>query len=67
MDPKLYPTLRFRDADAGMQFLKDAFGFEEHAVYRSDDGRIQHPSSRSTATWSCSPREIRATPGSTSR
>jgi uncharacterized glyoxalase superfamily protein PhnB len=42
MDAKLYPTLRFRDADAAMQFLKDAFGFEEHAVYRGDDGRIRH-------------------------
>lgn len=42
MDTKLYPTLRFRDADAGLQFLKDAFGFEEHSVYRSDDGRIRH-------------------------
>lgn len=42
MDAKLYPTLRSRDADAGMQFLKDAFGFEEHAAYRGDDGRIHH-------------------------
>lgn len=42
MDAKLYPTLRFRDADAGLQFLKDAFGFVEHAVYRGDDGKIHH-------------------------
>ena len=42
MDAKLYPTLRFRDADAGLQFLKDTFGFVEHAVYRGDDGKIHH-------------------------
>jgi uncharacterized glyoxalase superfamily protein PhnB len=42
MNAKLYPTLRFRDADAGLQFLKDAFGFEEHEVYRGDDGRVRH-------------------------
>lgn len=42
METKIYPTLRFRDADAGLQFLKDALGFEEHAVYRGDDGRIVH-------------------------
>ena len=39
---KLYPTFRFRDAEAGMQFLKDAFGFAEHSIYRSDDGTIRH-------------------------
>lgn len=42
MDTKLYLSLRFRDADAGLQFLKDALGFEEHAVYRNDDGGIVH-------------------------
>jgi uncharacterized glyoxalase superfamily protein PhnB len=42
MEAKLYPTLRFRDADAALQRLKDAFGFEEHAVYRGDDGKVRH-------------------------
>jgi uncharacterized glyoxalase superfamily protein PhnB len=42
MDAKLYPTLRFRDADAGLQFLKSALGFTEHSVHRGDDGRIVH-------------------------
>jgi uncharacterized glyoxalase superfamily protein PhnB len=42
MNAKLYPSLRFRDADAGLKFLKDAFGFDEHAVYRDDEGTIRH-------------------------
>jgi uncharacterized glyoxalase superfamily protein PhnB len=31
------PTLRYRDADAAIAFLKDAFGFGEHAVFRDGD------------------------------
>ncbi len=31
------PTLSYRDADAALAFLKDAFGFAEHAVYRDGD------------------------------
>lgn len=31
------PTLRYRDADTAIAFLKDAFGFAEHAVYRDGD------------------------------
>jgi uncharacterized glyoxalase superfamily protein PhnB len=31
------PTLRYRDAEAAIAFLKDAFGFAEHAVYRDAD------------------------------
>jgi uncharacterized glyoxalase superfamily protein PhnB len=38
----IFPSLRYRDAEAGLRFLKDAFGFEEHQVYRDDAGRIAH-------------------------
>ncbi|MBA3300433.1 MAG: VOC family protein [Thermoleophilaceae bacterium] len=38
----IYPTLSYRDAGAAMRFLKDAFGFEEHAVHRGDNGKIAH-------------------------
>lgn len=34
----LWPTLRYRDANAAIAFLVAAFGFEEATVYRSDDG-----------------------------
>jgi uncharacterized glyoxalase superfamily protein PhnB len=38
---KLYPTFRYDDARAAITFLKDAFGFEEHAVYE-EDGVVHH-------------------------
>lgn len=40
--PRLYPTLRCRDAEAMMRWLKDIIGFTEYVVYRSDDGVVQH-------------------------
>jgi uncharacterized glyoxalase superfamily protein PhnB len=41
--PNVYPFLRFADADAALDFLRRAFGFEEVVVYRSDDdGSIHH-------------------------
>lgn len=39
--PRLYPTLRCRDAEAMIRWLKDALGFSEHVVYRGD-GIVQH-------------------------
>jgi uncharacterized glyoxalase superfamily protein PhnB len=38
----IYPALRYRDADAAIAFLETAFGFSEHAVHRSEAGRIEH-------------------------
>jgi len=38
----IYPSLRYRDARAAIDFLCDAFGFERHAVYESDGGQIEH-------------------------
>jgi uncharacterized glyoxalase superfamily protein PhnB len=40
--PNIYPFMRFADADVGLAFLKDAFGFEEREVHRGDDGRVVH-------------------------
>ncbi|HVS85516.1 MAG TPA: VOC family protein [Gaiellaceae bacterium] len=37
-----YPTLRYEDADAAIDWLGRAFGFEPGAVYRTDAGRVQH-------------------------
>lgn len=33
----VWPSLRYADANAAINFLVTAFGFEEAAVYRSDD------------------------------
>jgi uncharacterized glyoxalase superfamily protein PhnB len=38
----IYPVLRYRDAHAAIDFLCDAFGFERHAVYESEDGAVEH-------------------------
>ncbi len=37
----IIPTFRYDDARAAITFLKDAFGFEEHAVYEQD-GAVAH-------------------------
>ena len=36
------PTMRYRDAKAAIGFLCEVFGFERHAVYEGQDGRIDH-------------------------
>ena len=42
MRPNIFPALHYRDPDAALEWLKGAFGFEEKAVHRGDDGRIHH-------------------------
>lgn len=37
-----YPAMRFSDADGAVQWLRDAFGFEEHACYRDENGTVVH-------------------------
>ena len=39
--PRLYPTMRCRDAEAMIAWLKDVLGFSEHVVYRGG-GQVQH-------------------------
>ncbi len=40
--PILYHGFRFADPDAAIAWLGRAFGFQPHAVYRDDQGRIMH-------------------------
>lgn len=40
--PNIFPALRYRDPDAALAFLRDAFGFKEIQAHRGDDGAIQH-------------------------
>jgi uncharacterized glyoxalase superfamily protein PhnB len=42
MRPNIFPALHYRDPDTALVWLEHVFGFGEKAVYRSDDGRIQH-------------------------
>jgi uncharacterized glyoxalase superfamily protein PhnB len=38
----IYPTLRYRDAHAAIDFLCDAFGFTKHAAHEDDSGAVMH-------------------------
>jgi uncharacterized glyoxalase superfamily protein PhnB len=38
----VFPTLSYDEAQAAIDFLIEAFGAEQHAVYRGEDGTIQH-------------------------
>jgi uncharacterized glyoxalase superfamily protein PhnB len=40
--PNIFAALRYRDAQAALDWLKQAFGFQEKAVHRGEDGGIQH-------------------------
>jgi len=40
--PTMFPTLSYDDAQAAIDFLCEAFGFERHAVYAGDDGQVMH-------------------------
>jgi uncharacterized glyoxalase superfamily protein PhnB len=40
--PNIFPAIRYADADAGIDFLKRAFGATEKAVHRGEDGVIHH-------------------------
>jgi uncharacterized glyoxalase superfamily protein PhnB len=43
MTQTIFPALRYRDANAALEWLKRAFGAQEKAVYRGEsDGRIHH-------------------------
>jgi uncharacterized glyoxalase superfamily protein PhnB len=42
MSPSIIPAVRYRDADAGVQFLVSAFGAEEKEINRDDEGVIRH-------------------------
>lgn len=40
--PNIFPAVRYRDADAALAWLQDAFGFVEKAVHRDDAGALAH-------------------------
>lgn len=42
MSANIIPALRYRDAEAGLEFLRSAFGAEEKEVHRDDNGVIRH-------------------------
>jgi len=40
--PRIYPTVHYPGVDDGVDFLRRAFGFEEHVIYRDDEGNPVH-------------------------
>jgi uncharacterized glyoxalase superfamily protein PhnB len=40
--PTIFPTTRYDDPEAAIDFLARAFGGERHAVYTDDGGTIRH-------------------------
>ena len=40
--PTIFPTLKYDDAHAAIEFLTTALGFERHSVHESDDGKVVH-------------------------
>ena len=42
MRQSIYPALRYDDGQAAVDFLKEAFGFEEVSMMKNDDGSIGH-------------------------
>ena len=49
--PTIFPIIRFNDSAAGLAWLKDVLGFEEHGVFRGEDGTIQHGELRLGDAW----------------
>jgi uncharacterized glyoxalase superfamily protein PhnB len=39
--PNIFPFIRFTDADAALEWLTQAFGFQQRAVHRDDQGAIR--------------------------
>ncbi len=42
MRPNVFPAIRYRDANAALEWLERAFGMKEKAVHRDDTGTVQH-------------------------
>ncbi len=40
--PNIFPAMHFADADAALHWLSHAFGFQESAVHRDDQGAVRH-------------------------
>jgi uncharacterized glyoxalase superfamily protein PhnB len=40
--PRIFPTFRYRNAAAMIDWLTGIFGFTVHAAYRDDAGRVEH-------------------------
>lgn len=44
--PSVWPSVGFTDVDAGVRFLTDGLGFVVTAMYRNDEGTVEHAEAR---------------------
>ncbi len=44
--PTVWPTVGFTDVDAGVRFLTEGLGFVVTAMFRNDDGIVEHAEAR---------------------
>lgn len=44
--PTVWPSVGFTDVDAGIRLLTDGLGFVVTAMYRADDGTVDHAEAR---------------------
>ncbi|HEX7745778.1 MAG TPA: VOC family protein [Micromonosporaceae bacterium] len=44
--PTVWPSVGFTDVDAGVRLLTDVLGFVVTAMYRGDDGTVEHAEAR---------------------
>ncbi len=44
--PTVWPSVGFADVDTGVRLLTDGFGFVVTALYRGDDGVVEHAEAR---------------------
>ncbi len=51
MTQTIYPALRYRDAQAAIEWLTDVLGFEQGQVHAGDDGTIHHAELRFETGW----------------
>jgi uncharacterized glyoxalase superfamily protein PhnB len=40
--PNIFPALKYKDGPAAIEWLRNAFGFREHVVYKAPDGSVAH-------------------------
>ncbi|HLT69103.1 MAG TPA: VOC family protein [Acidimicrobiales bacterium] len=50
-DVTLHPVLHYRDPEAALRFLADAFGVEEQAVHRDPEGRVAYVEASLDGCW----------------
>jgi uncharacterized glyoxalase superfamily protein PhnB len=51
MAQTFFPSLRYRDAAAALEWLADAFGFEETERHAGEDGAIVHAEMKFGGEW----------------